>query len=106
MGYRQIVEPPAETYFNWHRSPILAQFKFIYGIAKEIKDYRYSKPPKDAIFAEKIKIDPCMNVFDFWWLYRYFLDGNYSGFIAALTLLLSAIYIIVRLRKSVTENLY
>ena len=39
-----------------------------------------------------------INVLDFWWLYNYFLDGNYSGFITALLLLLIAIYCASRLR--------
>jgi hypothetical protein len=101
-GVQPIIEPTAETYFNWHRSPILTQFGFIYKIAGGIKDYKYSKPPEDAIFTEKMKIDLCMNVFDFWWLYKYFLDGSYSGFMGALLLLLAAIYSASRLRKAVT----
>src|SRR4030066_26158 len=42
-GVQPMVEPPIATYFNWHKSPILAQFRFIYDITKEIKRYWYSK---------------------------------------------------------------
>jgi 4-amino-4-deoxy-L-arabinose transferase-like glycosyltransferase len=98
-GVMPTFQPPAETYFNWHRAPILAQFKFIYTIARDIKDYRYSPPPDNATSAEKIKANLHMNVFDFWWLYNYFIDRSYSGFIMALLLLLLAIYTATRLRR-------
>lgn len=98
-GIQPIVEPPTETYFDWKRSPILAQFRFIYKMAEEMKEYRYSKPPENARFVEKIKSDPYMNVFDFWWVHKYFLDGSYSGFIVAISLLLIAIYSATRLWK-------
>lgn len=99
-GIQPIVEPPIETYFNWHKSPILAQFRFIYEIAGKIKDYKHLEPPEDATLVEKIKTEPIINVFDFWWVYKYFLDGSYSGFIVAIVLLLLAIYSYSRLRRA------
>ena len=100
-GVIPFIQPPLNTYFDWHKSPIRAQFKFIYKMATGIKDYRYSKLPNNASKAEKIMASPYMNVFDFWWLYEYFLYGSYWGFIAALLLLLTALYSCSRLCKPV-----
>ena len=47
--------------------------------------------------SEKIMASPYMNVFDFWWLYNYFLDGSYSGIVIAVILLFMAINIAVKL---------
>jgi hypothetical protein len=101
-GIQPIVEPPIETYFNWHRSPLLSQFRFIYEIAGKIKDYKYLEPPENATLVEKIKTEPIINVFDFWWLYEYFKDGSYYGFISALLLVLLAIYSATKIWKTVT----
>jgi 4-amino-4-deoxy-L-arabinose transferase-like glycosyltransferase len=103
-GVQPIVEPPPEIYFDWHRSPILAQFRFIYKMADEIKDYRYSEPPEDAADIETIKVHPLMHVFDFWWLCKYFLEGSYSGLIVVPMLLLVSIYYASGLWKAVTQN--
>jgi hypothetical protein len=96
-GVQPIIEPPIETYFNWHMSPILAQFRFINDIAKHVKNYRYSKHPDNA--TGKFKADPVLNVFDFWWIYHYFMNGSYSGFMVALLFLLITIYYASKLRK-------
>lgn len=101
-GIQPIVEPPIGTYFNWHRSPLLSQFRFIYEIAGKIKDYKYLEPPEDATLVEKIKTDPIINVFDFWWLYKYFKDGSHYGFILALLLVLVAIYSATKIWKTAT----
>ncbi|MDI6801267.1 MAG: hypothetical protein QMD01_04325 [Thermodesulfovibrionales bacterium] len=98
-GVQPIVSPPAKTYFEWKKSPILAQFGFILEIAGKIKDYKYLKPPDDVPVVEKIKAQPYYNVFDFWWMYKYFLGGSYSGFTAAFGLFLISIYSAVRLWK-------
>jgi len=98
-GVQPLFEPPIETYFNWHESPILAQFRFIHDIAREMKNYRYSKLPDNTTLENKFRADPVLNVFDFWWIYHYFVNGSYSGFIVALLLLLIAIYYASRLRK-------
>jgi hypothetical protein len=96
-GALPIVEPPADTYFDWHKSPILAQFISIHEIAKGIKNYRYSELPDDTTNAERIKARVFMNVFDFWWLYKYYVDGSYSGFVGAFILLIIAVYTSVRI---------
>lgn len=61
--------------------------------------YRYSKIPEDAPITEILEGRPSMNVLDFWWVYKYFIDNSYAGFIVALTLLLLAVYAAVRVWK-------
>lgn len=75
--------PPAEIFFDWHMSPIRARYKFIREMGRNMKDYKYAEVPTESAYAEKIKADPAMNIFDFWWLYKYFLEGSYTGFISA-----------------------
>jgi hypothetical protein len=94
-----IVEPPPEIYFDLKRSALLVQFVYIYEIFSNMKDFKYSKPVEGTIVAEKMKAAPFYNVFDFWWLYKYFVDGSYSGFYVALILLILAIYAATRLWK-------
>jgi len=91
-GVQPIVELPVKTYFTWLNSPLLAQFRSIYEIGKGMKDYRYSKPPDNATPDEKYRAHPVFNVFDFWWLYIYFLQNNNSGFFVALFLILVIFY--------------
>jgi len=105
-GVQPIAEPPTETYFSWRKSPILSQLGFIYKMAKDIKDYRDMEASERAALVEPFKRDPGYYIFDFWWLYKYFLDGNYSGFITALILLLIAIYAAVKLWKVSAYNDY
>jgi hypothetical protein len=98
-GVQSIHEPPSEIYFDWHKSPILAQFRFINTIAKGIKNYKNTSLPSDATDDEKIKANPIMNIYDFWWLYNYFLDRSYSGIFVALVLLMLAVSSAIRLWK-------
>lgn len=86
------------------RSPIFTQFKFIYNIAVNLKNYSYFEPQKDAKLSEIIEASPYMNVFDFWWIYRYYIEGSYSGIIVSLMLLMLAIYAAIRLRKAVLQS--
>ena len=98
-GFLLINVPPDETYFAWNKSPILAQFRFIREISEKMKDSIYSTFPGDAsIHAQR------MNIFDFWWVYKYYIDGSYSGFVAALLLFLISIYSASRLRKTIKYN--
>lgn len=96
-----IIEPPETTYFTWSMSPILAQARFVREMIGNLKVYKYSEPPDDAPFYEKIRVIPAMNVFDFWWLYKYYVDGEKTGFVVAVALVLWASYCAARLRKSV-----
>lgn len=88
-GVPSIVEPPAEIYFDWHRSPIITQFRFVGEMLHRIGTYKYYRLRADAPFVEKIKADPHMNVFDFWWLYEYLSKGSYS-ILAVLFILLGS----------------
>jgi 4-amino-4-deoxy-L-arabinose transferase-like glycosyltransferase len=98
-GIQPIVVPPEKIYFDFEKSSILAQFKFIFKISKEIKNYRYLKLPDNAPFTEKLKVYPYLNIFDFWWLYKYFVGGSYSGFYIAFFILILNIYTAVNLLK-------
>jgi hypothetical protein len=96
-GVQPIVVPPSDIYFDWGRSPIFTQFNFIYNIAVNLKNYTYFEPPKDAKLNKETS--PHMNVFDFWWLYRYFIRGDYYGFIVAIILFACAMLAARRLWK-------
>ena len=91
-GVQPIINPPVEIYFEWDKSPILAQFKFADEIRKNIRNYGQSDLAQNAPDVEKIKIQPWMNLFDIWWVYGYFLNGNYSSLVTAFCLLLIAAY--------------
>jgi 4-amino-4-deoxy-L-arabinose transferase-like glycosyltransferase len=103
-GVQSIFEPPAERYFDWSESPILAQFKFISQMAGEIKDYGYAEPPEGATDKEKIKAKIFMHVFDYWWLSQYFTRSSYSGFIVAGVLLLLSAYVGIKLSKVIIRD--
>jgi hypothetical protein len=96
-GVQTITEPPPDIYFNWHYSPIIRQVDFIYEIARNMHNYSYSEPLMNASVYDKIKTVPLYNLFDFWWLYTYFVEKDSSGFMVALMLLLIAIYTVVKL---------
>ena len=80
-GIPRIVEPPPEVYFDWTKSPILAQFKEIKKIGAEITNYRFVELPQNATNLEEIKAQPLMHMFDFWWVQMYFVHHSYAGFI-------------------------
>ena len=103
-GVQPIFEPPAERYFDWSKSPILAQFKFISQMAVEIKDYRYAEPPEDITTLKRVKTEPFMHIFDYWWLYQYVINKSYSGFIVAGSLSLLAGYAGIKLLKAVIRD--
>ena len=94
-----IMEPPTEIYFSWEKSPLLAQFIFIHKIARDIKDYEYVELPEDASIVEQARESLYTNVFDFWWVYKYYLDRSYAGFIGALVLLSIMLFVAIRLKK-------
>lgn len=90
-GVQPIVEPPVETYFDWFRSPIIAQFRFVKEIAIKTISDKNLDPQKKADFEKKVEKVPNMNIFDFWWLYNFYINDSYVGFISALVLFLIAI---------------
>jgi hypothetical protein len=91
-GVPLIFVPPDETYFNWYKSPLLTQFKFIYEMTKNMKCIKYSEKLGNETVCEKIYTEPSLNIFDFWWVYMYFEDASYSVLLMALILLFIAIY--------------
>lgn len=102
-GSPSIVEPPPETYSDWSKSPILAQFKFITQMAEEIKYYRYTEPPEGITTEKKVKAEPFMHVFDYWWWYQFVIDNSYHGFIVALMLLLTSIFSVLYLLLTIKK---
>jgi len=98
-GFMIVVTPPRETYFMWGRSPIPAQFRFIYEISGKMKYYKYSENIHDTAAIDRYKLTPGMNVYDFWWLYKYFIYGAYSGFFIAAVLILLVVLSGIRLYK-------
>jgi hypothetical protein len=89
-GIPSINEPRPETYFDWRLSPILTQVKFVNEIGRGLKEYRV-KDSAHASGYEQIKSQPWMNLYDFWWLYKYYIENSPAGFLAAAVLLLSAL---------------
>jgi len=89
-GVPLIGEPPSEIYFKWMKSPILAQMNYIKRIGSEITNYRYAELPQNATDREKITSHPSMHLFDFWWVYMFYMDHSDKGFIALLVLLIVA----------------
>jgi hypothetical protein len=104
QGAQPVIESPSKIYYDLKRSPILSQFTYIYSIAREIKNYKYAEPPEDASIVEQINISLYTNVFDFWWIYKYYLDKSYSGFIGALVIFFIAIFGAVKLRSLLRNN--
>jgi hypothetical protein len=105
QGLQPIVEPPPEVYFDWKRAPILAQFTYIYEIYSNAKFFKYSKPVEGATVQEQMRAAPFYNIFDFWWLYKYYVDGSYSGIVMAVILLLLAVYTALKLWKRTNKSI-
>jgi len=99
-GVQRMIEPSNKVYFDYNRSPLLAQFKFIYDISRRIKDYEYSELPDSASLADKITTNPYMNIYDFWWAHQYSTHGTIANL--AIALLIMAAYSSSRLWKQVT----
>jgi 4-amino-4-deoxy-L-arabinose transferase-like glycosyltransferase len=98
-GLQPVNVPTPDHYFKIDKSHIVTQFKFIHDITRNIKNYRYSPAPEDAPLIEKIKAQLIMNVFDFWWVYKYFQYGSYGGIVVAICLFTLAVYSLFRLKK-------
>jgi 4-amino-4-deoxy-L-arabinose transferase-like glycosyltransferase len=100
-GVQPIFEPPPETYFDWHKSPIAAQFRSIYEISQKIKHYKYVAVPEET---KPVETTVKLNVFEFWWLHNYIVNKSYDGFVVALALLLQIVYCLSRLKKLTIES--
>jgi hypothetical protein len=100
-GVPTVIEPHPEIYFSWAKSPILMRLKEIKRIGTEITNYRYEELPQTATEREKMKADPSMHIFDFWWVYMYFVNRRYVGFLAlAMFLIMAAAFAIQMTRLS------
>ena len=98
-GVQPITGLPTETYFDWHQSPIVAQFRFVYEIASKMNHCGFLASPVNATCVEEIKADPRVNVVDFWWVYEYYTHDKHS-FLTASTfrfVFLLAIFLISRI---------
>ncbi len=101
-GVQSIVYPPSECYFDWHMSSILIQFKLVHRMIGDLIENTHAHPFKGTLTAETNKPEPGMYVFDFWWVYLYFIEGSYSGFIAALLILFISVFSAARIWKAVS----
>ena len=103
-GVQTIFVPASETYYNWRLSPILVESVLFSEMIKEIRDYQYVKSPEKSSLMDKVKASAFMHVFDFWFVYTYFLNKSITGFILALALLLLSIFIAFRLKRLLADE--
>ncbi len=96
-GAPSIHEPYPETYFNWRLSPILAQMRFVHEIARGLREYGY---PKSDI-TKGYRAEFWMNLYDFWWLFKYYREKSYQGFVLAGLLFAVALVSVLRLWRLV-----
>jgi hypothetical protein len=109
VGVPTIYEPPPGIYFEWRRSPLLAQFRYVYKIGMGLWENKSMQVPEakieentfkasssvdkqvihSEIGADSVKTEalPPFWIFDFWWVYLYFLYHNRTGFIVLLAFL-------------------
>jgi hypothetical protein len=95
-GVPSIIEPPTATYFNWRKSPIVAQFEFIREISYELLTNN-----SYVLDNEKVKASPKDYLFDFWWFCKYVAERNSRSLVMALLFLGIIIYISTITYKSV-----
>jgi hypothetical protein len=100
-GAPEIYEPRPETYFDLRYAPILFQAKQILFTGKNLSDYIYNKDTQYAYEMKNRSSQPWINVFDFWWLYKYFLENSLSGIMAAFVLLVISVISAMRLLKTI-----
>lgn len=96
IGVQPINTPEMETYFNWKLSPILVHAQMAYVIITKMKDYRYLNDQNHSGSMEKIAE---MNLLDYWWIYKYYIDGNRVGLIVFPVFMLYIIVVGKRLLK-------
>jgi Dolichyl-phosphate-mannose-protein mannosyltransferase len=99
-GVAPICEPCPETYFDWRLAPIAAQVKFVGELSKNLINYKHIEHTEYGSKSEKIMSQPWTNIFDFWWLYKYYAENSFAGLIVAALLLMSCILSALRLRKA------
>lgn len=99
QGNPSIFEPPMHIYFEWKRSPIVSQVRYIFDMGKKMPDYRMASISDAPSWEERMNAYPFMHLFDFWWVYLYYMYNSYSGFLGALALLLVTVVSGLRLEK-------
>jgi hypothetical protein len=90
-GVQPIIEPPPSTYFDWHKSPILYQVRFFYESCKNMINYKYVNKINFESTNYTILAHPFMNVYDFGWLYSYYIYNTYKWFLLAILLVIITI---------------
>jgi hypothetical protein len=101
-GAPEISEPLPETYFDLRYAPIPIQSKLILSAGKNMTGHVTGSNAQTTRLIEDGSSKPWLNAFDFWWLYRYRLGNDPSGFLAAGILsILSAITAVKLLKATV-----
>lgn len=100
-GAPEISEPAPDTYFNWRYAPILTQPKLMLSAGRNLTTYSHNANTIHAYKMKNIRSQPWLNVFDFWWLYKYYLENSFTGFIAAFVLLLLSATSAMKLFKAI-----
>jgi hypothetical protein len=98
-GAPSIVEPPPDIYFDWGKSPIVAQFRFVWD-ASQLAFARN----KSALIDEKLKLSPKAYSFDYWWYCNYVQKGTYDSIGIAILLVIIVIYTSFILYKAMSDN--
>jgi hypothetical protein len=91
-GAQPIISPPAAVFFDWRRSPIIAQFRSMGKIFAGLHDYHYVNATESITDTDGIRRAPWMNLYDFWWFYKYFSRHNESWCLVVVILLYVAFY--------------
>lgn len=100
-GSRSIIVPPMETYFDWRRSPVMANFKFMEEMARTTGDGKFAGLSFKAPTFGLSRMDPGMDMYDFWWFQQYVISRNYSWLILGACLIAISLIHALKLYKSV-----
>jgi len=100
-GTQAIIVPPMETYFDWRRSPIIANFILIKEMVKALREHQPVGLPHEAPMSSKLNHDPGMDIYDFWWLQQYVINRNCSWLILGAALFAVSLIYAVKIYKSV-----
>lgn len=91
-GVQPISEPPTETYFKWSRSPILAQFRYIFEIGQNLNSFKLNTSYKSSPVLEQLKASPRLNLYDYWWIYIFFINKKQNVIFLVSAILFLSIY--------------
>jgi hypothetical protein len=100
-GAPEICEPLMETYFDPRYAPIPIQAKLIFSKGRNLAAWPPSSQTQSGARRGKSKQEPWRDVFDFWWLYSYYLNGSITGFVAAFVLFITSLWCAVKLRQAI-----